>query len=151
MYLFSLEKKLSSSQLSELRKIIRFGLVGVSSTLLSYAIFLVSVYFLEKFAVSYDYIYANLIAFLLSVLWAFYWHRNYVFNFKGTFKDNLIALLKCYASYAFSGIVLTNAFSILLIEYFGISKYLAILLILFITIPVNFLLNRLWAFRTPKK
>ena len=60
------------------------------------------------------------------------------------------ALLKTYISYGFTGIILSNILSYVWIRVFGISKYLAPLINLVVSIPVNFLMNKLWAFKGEK-
>ena len=99
----------------------------------------------------YDYILGNTIAFLLSVLWSFYWNSRYVFGLEeGEKRSPWKALLKTYISYGFTGIILSNILSYVWIRVFGISKYLAPLINLVVSIPVNFLMNKLWAFKEEK-
>ncbi len=100
----------------------------------------------------YDYILGNTIAFLLSVLWSFYWNSRYVFGLEeGEKRSPWKALLKTYISYGFTGIILSNILSYVWIRVFGISKYLAPLINLVVSIPVNFLMNKLWAFKGKKR
>ena len=50
------------------------------------------------------------------------------------------------------GIVLANVLSYIWIDVLGISKCVAPLINLIISIPLNFIINRYWAFKTvPKK
>ena len=49
---------------------IKFGLVGVSNTAVSYTINIGTLLLLKGFRLSCDYIIANITAFLLSVLWS---------------------------------------------------------------------------------
>jgi putative flippase GtrA len=52
---------------------IKFGIVGVSNTLVSYVINIAVLFFLDKthLFVRWDYFIANIVAFILSVLWSF--------------------------------------------------------------------------------
>ena len=59
--------------------------------------------------------------------------------------------MKTYVSYGFTGIVLNNILSYLWIEKLGISKYIAPLFNLVLSVPLNFIINKFWAFRTKKK
>ena len=59
------------------------------------------------------------------------------------------ALLKTYVAYGLTGIVLANVLSYVWINVFGVSKYVAPLINLVISIPLNFIINKFWAFRTP--
>lgn len=115
----------------------KFCLVGLTNT----AIGLGSYYVLLWLGVNY--LISNAASWVISVLNAFYWNNKYVF------KNETIwfySLLKTYISYGFSfllGLILLY----LLVEWCGISEIFAPLLILIITIPVNFLLNKFWTFR----
>ena len=98
------------------------------------------------------YIFANIIAFLISVLNSFYWNNKYVFKKNNEQKRNLLyALIKTYISYAFTGLILQNILLYVFIDIMYISEYIAPLFGLVITIPVNFFLNKLWAFKSAKK
>ncbi len=125
----------------------KFGLVGITNTLLSYVLNIAVLYLLEPFALSWDYIAGNVVAFVLSVLWSFYWNRRFVFQKeKTTLRTELLMLLKTYAAYALTGILLNNLLSWLWIEHFGISKYVAPLINLVISVPLNFVINKFWTF-----
>ena len=60
-------------------------------------------------------------------------------------------MIKTYISYAFTGLILQNLLLFLFIDIFHISKYLAPFLGLVITIPLNFILNKKWAFQSEKQ
>jgi putative flippase GtrA len=88
-------------------------------------------------------------AFIISVLNSFFWNNKYVFKNEATSKRNILySLLKTYLSYAFSGIIIGNALLFLLVDVLHISKYLAPFFGLVITIPLNFILNKKWAFKS---
>ncbi|MBQ9607801.1 MAG: GtrA family protein [Lachnospiraceae bacterium] len=140
--------KLSEGRETALIQFIKFGIVGVSNTFLSYAINVAVLLMLSPFRISWDYFVANIIAFILSVAWSFFWNNKYVFRSREGEKRNIwAALLKTYISYAVTGLVLANILSYLWVDVIGISKYIAPLLNLVISVPVNFLLNKLWAFK----
>ena len=129
---------------------INFGIVGVTNTLVSYVINVVTLFLLGKahLFLRWDYMIANCVAFILSVLWSFYWNNKLVFNMEGTsWKDMLEALLKMYLSYAFTGIILSNVLSYLWIDVLHISKFIAPLINSVIGVPINFVLNKFWAFQ----
>ena len=96
----------------------------------------------------YDYVIANLVAFLLSVAWSFFWNSRFVFHTDSTGRyGKLKMLLKTYAAYTFTGILLNNILSLLWIEKLDVSKYVAPLINLIISVPINFLINKFWAFK----
>lgn len=127
---------------------VKFGVIGVTNTLVSYCIHIAVLFLLKPYSLAWDYVAANLIAFLLSVLWSFFWNNRFVFSKKDGQKRNLLAtLLKTYVSYSVSGVFLCNILSWLWIDVLGISKFIAPIINLFISVPVNFLLNKFWAYR----
>ena len=127
---------------------VKFGLVGVTNTVISYLINVVVLLFLKPYEVSWDFVAANTIAFILSVLWSFMLNSIFVFKQEeGEKRNPWKTLLKTYIAYGFTGIVLNNILSFIWINLFGISKYIAPLINLIISIPVNFFMNKLWAFK----
>lgn len=128
---------------------IKFCIVGASNTLLGYAIYAAVVYVFDRLQIltNYDYVAGNVISWVISVAWSFYWNNRFVFNrHKRRGAEIIAAVCKCYASYAVTGLLLTNILSVIWIRGFGVSKYIAPAMNLCFTIPVNFLLNKFWAF-----
>ena len=83
------------------------------------------------------YIIANIIGFLISVLNAYYWNNKYVFA-RNEKNNTPKKLLKVYISYGST---------FLLVDIWHVSEYIAPIINLCITIPLNFILNKLWAFK----
>ena len=136
-------------QWTSLLQFVRFAIVGISNTVLSYVINIIVLFIMNPLNVSWDYFAGNIVAFLLSVLWSFYWNNKYVFKKAEGEKRNLWkVLIKTYASYAISGIVLANFLSWIWVSVLGISKYVAPLINLLISVPMNFILNKLWAYKS---
>lgn len=148
--LFKLMRKEMTQQVrNTFSEFIKFGLVGVSNTIVSYCLYALSLQIFLKLNLfpSTDYIIANIISFLLSVLWSFYWNNKYVFKLnKGEQRSIWKALLKTYVSYGFTGIILNNILLVLWVRVIGINKMLAPIINLIINIPINFFMNKLWAF-----
>ena len=131
-----------------MKQFIKFGIVGVSNTVISYLLNVLVLYALASFNLSWDWLAGNIVAFALSVLWSFYWNNKYVFTLEeGKERSIGKALLKTYISYGFTGIVLTNILSYVWINCFVISKYIAPLINLVVSVPFNFIINKLWAFK----
>ena len=140
---------LGDELLQSLTQFVKFGLVGVTNTVISYTINIGVLKLLQPYNLSWDYVAGNVIAFILSVLWSFYWNNKYVFTqAEGQKRNTALALLKTYISYGSTGIILTNILSWVWITKFGISKYVAPLINLVISIPLNFIINKFWAFKT---
>lgn len=119
---------------------IKFGMVGVLNNVISYVIYLIMM------RIGMHYTLASIIGFTVSVFNSYYWNNKYVFVSDGT-RIWWQAFFKTYISYAGTGIVLNNILLIFWIEICGISVVIAPLINLFITIPINFLVNKFWAYR----
>lgn len=129
-------------------QIVKFGIVGASNTIVFYVIYVAALRFLEFFRIfpERNYIFANILGWFVSVFWSFIWNRNFVF----CAEENLSwwsVLFKAYISYAFTGIVLNNILSYFWIEMVGLEKIIAPIINLVITVPLNFIMNKFWAFR----
>lgn len=85
------EKKQTKMEL--LIQFIKFGIVGVTNTVVSYVINVATLFLLGHAHIfqRWDYIIANTVAFILSVLWSFYWNNKLVFNMEGTSWKELFA------------------------------------------------------------
>lgn len=131
---------LSTEQWENLLQFVKFGLVGVLNNLICYGTYLILA------ALGVHYTPANVIGFSVSVFNSYYWNNKYVF----ATENKCIwwkTFLKTYISYAGTGIVLSNILLIVWIEILNIPKLVAPIINLFITIPINYLLNKLWAYR----
>ncbi len=89
---------------------------------------------------------ANICGFIISVLNAFYWNNKYVFKGSRSFKELLISLLKTYITYGITGLVLTAGLLYVEVQLLHIPFFVAPVINLAITTPINFFLNKLWAF-----
>lgn len=127
---------------------IKFGAVGFSNNIIFYVINAGILLLLKKYELTWDFVLGNIAGFLISVLWSFYWNSKYVFSKpEGEKRSVWKTLLKTYAAYSFTGIFLNNLLGALWINVLGISKFIAPVLTLFISVPINFILNKFWAFR----
>mgnify|MGYP002704035864 CR=1 FL=1 len=92
---------------------------------------------------------ANIIAFVISVFVSFMLNSRFVFTLEeGQNRSFWKSLLKSYLSYGFTGIILNNILAYVWVVMLGIPKLVAPLISLVIAIPINFLMNKLWAFKT---
>lgn len=147
--LFELLAGYKEMRLILMKQFIKFGLVGVSNTVVSYVLYAAVLLMFELTHVrfSFDYLVAQIASFILSVLWSFYWNNRFVFTLQEG-EDRAIgkALLKTYLVYSITGVFLSGILLVIWIQIVGISEYLAPLLNLVVTVPLNFLLNKYWAF-----
>ena len=142
-----IKKDLTDKKRPPCKEFFQAGIVGVSSSIISYLLYVVTVLLVSKSGVKFDYIIANIVSWLLSVLWSFYWNNKFVFKKEEGEKRNIwAALFKTYVSYGFTGLILNNILSVLWVSVLHISKMLAPIINLVISIPINFFMNKLWAF-----
>ncbi len=152
--------------MKNLWQFIKFGLVGVSNTLISEAVYAIVV-LLEG-----NYLFASFLGFVLSVLNAYYWSNKYVFK-EEEGKEKRIwwkVLLKTYGAYLW-GFLLNLVLLVLWIDVLHIANYMNPLqewlaglgiegpdeemlgslvaegINLLLTIPMNFFINKYWAYR----
>ena len=121
------------------RQFIKFGLVGVSNTLISLAVYYIFVWIDKSW-----YLAGNTAGFIVSVLNAYYWNSKYVFRKSG--KGNAKPLLKTYLSYG-STFILGTVLLYVMVRFLHISEMLAPMINLAVTVPINFLLNKFWTFK----
>lgn len=153
-FLKPFHKELSEEVYNALLQFVKFGVVGVSNTIISYVLYAGSLYLLQKneILVNYNHYVAQVIAFVLSVLWSFYWNNKMVFTVQDGQKRSMWkALLKTYVSYSFTGLFLNTILLFLWVDILGISAYIAPVFNLIIGVPINFLINKFWAFKTKEK
>lgn len=153
--LFKLVGKIpSENQMDTLVQFLKFGIVGVSNTLISYLLYSGSLLIFRRLKIFHqsDYLIAQVIQFVLSVLWSFYWNNKKVFVLQeGEKRSMWQALLKTYISYSFTGLFLNSALLVLWIRVLGISEFIAPIINLLVSVPLNFIINKFWAFRKVEK
>ena len=154
---------------------IKFGLVGVSNTLVNYIVYIIFV------SLGVHYVIANALGFIISVLNAYFWGSRFVFK-EDKSKEKRVwwkVLLKTYAAYFFgfllNTVLLWLWISVLNVgQYFGfvgdilnwatglfglqpgvytpekLSQIVAPIINIFVTVPINFVINKFWAYRQKK-
>ena len=144
---------LSEKQMNFIEQFIKFGIVGCSNTAVSYMVYIGSLLIFKRLHIfpNEDYIIAQIIQFILSVLWSFFWNNKFVFKLESGERRNLgIALVKTYISYSFTGLFLNAILLIIWVKVVHLSEFIAPLLNLIISVPINFIINKYWAFSTEK-
>lgn len=159
--------KLENSKYAPLVQFIKFGLVGVSNTLISYGIDMLCYYvllvncafggivaLLGGLGIAADSeavktVVATALAFVISVTNSYYWNSRYVFASQGrrTAGQHAKAYFKTMACYAITGLGLAPVIKVWLVGG-GTPYWAAALGSLVVTIPLNFILNKFWAFKS---
>ncbi len=142
-------KDMNEKFFSLIIQFLKFGIIGVSNTLISYSIYSGALILFRKIQlfIRADYLVAQIIAFAISVLWSFYWNNRLVFALED--KGNRVlwkALVKTYISYSFTGVFLNSILLFWWVQILHISEFIAPIINLIFTVPLNFLMNRFWAF-----
>lgn len=119
------------------KQLLKFCLVGVTNNIISLAIYYLLIY------LGAHYFIANAVSFLLSVLWAYWLNGKFVFTGG---ERSARSLVRVYVSYGLA-LLLSSLILYVTIDLWGISAYIAPLISLVITTPLNFILNRQWVYR----
>jgi putative flippase GtrA len=96
------------------------------------------------------YLVGNFFGFVIGTLNSFYWNNKYVFKDDSNSRNVVLTFLKTLCTYAGVGLVLNSFLLFIWIDVIGISKVIAQFVNLAVTIPLNFVINKFWAFRNKK-
>lgn len=140
------KKKIEDAKWNAFVQFVKFGFVGLSNTVISTVIYWVMIYLhCNKYV-------ASITGFVVSVLNSFFWNNSFVFKKnEGEERSPFKALVKTFMSYAATGLVLHNILLWFWTEKVGLNDYIVPIINLVITIPINFVMNKFWAFKTKKK
>ena len=138
--------KITDEQWDKFMQFVKFCVVGLSNFIISYVVYAAAL------ALGLHWLAGSILGFVISVLNAFYWNNKYVFKQnEGQERNIFAALLKTYVSYAFTGLFLNSVLSFIWVEIIGVSKLIAPIINLLVSVPINFLMNKFWAFKTESK
>lgn len=128
------------------KQFIKFGLVGVSNTVVSMV-----VYYIVLFINPDLYMFGSILGTIVSIANAFYWNDKFVFTGNANdWRSKLKRLGKTYVSYGGTSI-LSNVLLWIEVTFFSVSRAVAPIVNLLVTIPLNFVINKLWTFRSTKR
>lgn len=131
-------RELSDKQWQGFMQFVRFCLVGVSNTLISYGIYYIFVAVKpELYLIGYT------AGFVASVLNAYFWNSRYVFKKKDEKAKTMAKTFLAYGTNLFIG----GGLLFLMVDVIHIHEMIAPLLNLAVTVPLNFLLNKFWVMR----
>ena len=123
-------------------QIFKFGIVGASNTVISYVVYAILVY------LGMHYLAANVIAYFAGVINSFIWNSKYVFKAEeDPNRHPFKVFLKTLAASAFTGLVVNNVLLVLWVNVLNLSEYLGPILNVLVTFPINYILNKYWAYK----
>lgn len=117
-------------------RFIKFAIVGFGNLFVS----LVTYYLLVFFSINYQI--ANIGGFVMGSLNGYIWNKLWVFKEN---KQNMTSIVKFYLTYLTTWI-LSAMLLYIWIELMSISDKIAPVINVFITTPINYLLNKYWVF-----
>lgn len=159
---------------------IKFCMVGVCNTVVSYTIYAITVFVMSHVTNMKEndlpvYLTANVLSFLVSVFTAFLLSNKFVFKEEENAEKRVWwkTLLKTYMSYALTGLIINPLLLIVWLEVVKIDRfmvpfvdilapmgiemttsalasYIGPLCNMLVTIPINFIMNKYWAYRQKK-
>ena len=139
--------KFTEEHYMQMWQFVMYAIVGLSNTLVSYIFF-------ELFykAVGLNLELSNFLGFSISVVNACYWGNKYVFKAdSGVKRVWWKVFIKTYLSYTLFGLIIHTALLKLFVEKWGISAFVAPIILVFIITPLNFLANKFWAYKDKKE
>lgn len=120
-------------------KFIKFGIVGFINTMTSTCIYWLLI------TIKWNYILSTTIAYFIASIIGYTLNKNKVFK-----TNNKNSIIKYYIVYS-SSYFLNIGCMYLFVDILDISKYIAPILTLFVTVPYNFILSNFWIFKKEKK
>lgn len=118
---------------------IKFALVGCSNAVVTLIVYNIMVLLFGAGI----YLYAQTIGYIAGIVNSFFWNSRFVFNSGEQKSANaFVKMCLCYGITYFLQMGLLYVF----VERCGLSAFLSPVLAILITTPVNFILNKIWAF-----
>lgn len=155
--------------MKNIKQFLKFGLVGLSNTLISELVYVVIV------CLKGHYLFASTAGFILSIFNAYCWNSRYVFKEDENLEKRVWwkVLIKTFISYLW-GFIANLILLVVWIDIFHIANYMEPLvrllyglnirftdakmlgnlfaegLNLFLVLPMNYVFNKFWAYRQAK-
>lgn len=121
------------------RQFVKFGLVGASSTVIDWGIYLL----LTRFGHLY-YLMAKILSFAVAVLNSYYWNRRWTFRSQDPQK--LREFIK-FLSIAFVGVVVNATIMYIAVEYLRLRDVYGLVIATAVVTFWNFLANKFYTFK----
>ena len=126
-------KELTDEQWEGFLQFVKFCLVGLSNTAISLLVYYIFVLINPRW-----YLVGNAAGFVVSVLNSYFWNSRFVFKKQDERAKTIVKTFLAYGTNLLIGTVLLWLF----VDILGLSEFVAPLLQLVITVPLNYLLNK---------
>ena len=123
-----------------MKKILKFGLVGIVNTLISIGCYILFV----KFGMHY--ILANIVSYMIGLVNSYYWNKKWVFNN----TENHLSVFVKFVIVNLVVLSINTGCLFLLVHKWGFNQYGSQLAATALGMGINFLLNNKWTFETAK-
>lgn len=132
--------EITDEKWSVCEQFIKFILVGCSNAAVSLATY----YIIIIICGHQTYLIGQTIGYIVGIVNSFFWNKKFVFSDTKQRSSYLfVKMCMCYGVTYFLQIGVLY----ILVEFCRVSTFLSPLIAIIITTPINFLLNRSWAFR----
>ena len=136
-----MDKERHESLAENARQIIGFGFVGVINNIISLAVYYIII------ACNRDwYLAGNVLGFLISTLNAWMMNSRFVFRAGRKPESRRAAFFRTYIAYIIS-LGMSTGLLYIFVQRLNIDTRLAPVGCLMVTIPFNFLMNKLWVYK----
>lgn len=131
-------KEMTEEQKTGFMQFVKFCLVGLSNTAISLAVYYIFVLINKDL-----YIIGNAVGFIVSVLNSYFWNSKFVFKKE---DERVKTIIKTFVAYG-TNLIIGTALLYLFVEICNMSEFIAPLLNLIVTIPLNYILNKFWVMK----
>lgn len=124
--------------IKEKKEFIKFGIVGVSNTLITFLVYNI----LLKLGVNY--LVANVIGYICGMINGFIWSKKWVFKVEDESKMYFVK----FALVNLLSLAVSTGLLMILVKQLSLNSTVAQLITTCITVVINYLLNKVWTFNT---
>lgn len=120
---------------------VKFMLVGVTNTLVSYFFYFIF------WNLGVHYLAANILGYFMGIINSFFWNNKYVFVEKRDRRQMWKIFLKTCCSYMGIGFVMENILLVVSVQFIHVHEAIAPFIVAILIVPINFIANKLWAYK----
>lgn len=131
-------KEMTEEQEKGFMQFVKFCLVGVSNTAISLIVYYIFVLINKEL-----YIVGNAVGFVVSVLNSYFWNSKFVFKKE---DEKAKTVVKTFVAYG-TNLIIGTALLYLFVDICHLSEFIAPLINLIVTIPLNYILNKFWVMK----